>query len=283
MVTFQDSSDLYPVTAGVPQGAIWSPPLFNLYIRQLPTVVKHSLIVGYADDHTLLRVISDKSDRLIAALQLNDDLEAISQFGKVWQIKFAPNKTFSVLISLKRDLLCSHPSLIMDDTIIPKVHSIKVLGFTFDSLLTWEPHITDILSRARQRAGQLYRCHSLLTNQGMTNIYKSWICPILEYGSILYSGAAATHLNRLDYLQSRIEQTCSFVFHPLLSRRNAAIVGLVCCLLVVGTYRLIAHSFVMLISFLVDLINFTLGIQLSIYVLLIPAILEHWTDLEEVG
>ena len=57
VVTFQDSSDLYPVTAGVPQGAIWSPPLFNLYIRQLPTVVKHSLIVGYADDHTLINLI----------------------------------------------------------------------------------------------------------------------------------------------------------------------------------------------------------------------------------
>ena len=52
---------------------------------------------------------------------------------------------------------------------------------------------------------------------------------------------------------------------------------------VVGTYRLVAHSFVMLISFLVDLIDFTLGIQLSIYVLLIPAILEHLIDLEEVG
>ena len=58
----------------------------------------------------------------------------------------------------------------MNDIIIPEVNSIKVLGFTFDSLLTWEPHITDILSRARQRAGQLYRCRSLLTNQDMTNI-----------------------------------------------------------------------------------------------------------------
>ena len=61
----------------------------------------------------------------------------------------------------------------MDDTIISEVNSIKVLGFTFDSLLTWEPHITDILSRARQRAGQFYHCRSLLTNQDMTNIYKS--------------------------------------------------------------------------------------------------------------
>ena len=85
VVTPLESSDLYPVTAGVPQGAIWSPTLFNLYIHLLPTLVKHSLIVGYADDHTLLKIIPDKSDRVTAASQLNEDLEAISQFGKIWK------------------------------------------------------------------------------------------------------------------------------------------------------------------------------------------------------
>ena len=119
-------------------------------------MVKHSLIVGYADDHTLLKIIPDKSDRVTAASQLNEDLEAISQFGKIWQIRFAPNKTFSLLISLKRDLLPNpHPPLTMDDTIIPESNSIKVLGFKFDSLLTWEPQIIDILGHARQRTGQL--------------------------------------------------------------------------------------------------------------------------------
>ena len=76
-----DSSELCPVTAGVPQGAIWSPPLFNLYIRQLPTVLKHSLIVGYVDDHSLLKIIADKSDRITAASDLNCDLTALYHFG----------------------------------------------------------------------------------------------------------------------------------------------------------------------------------------------------------
>ena len=190
------------------------------------------MIVGYADDHTLLKIIPDKSDCVTAASQLNEDLEAISQFGKIWQIRFAPNETFSLLISLKRDLLPNpHPPLTMDGTIIPESNSIKVLGFKFDSLLTWEPQIIDILGRARQRAGQLYRCHSFLTKQDMSTIYKSWIRPTLEYGNILYSGAASTYLRRLDDLQSRIEWSCSFVFQPLSHRRNAAIMGLVCRLL----------------------------------------------------
>ena len=46
--------------------------------------MKHSLIVGYADDHTLLKIIPDKSksECVTAASQLND-LEEISQFGKL--------------------------------------------------------------------------------------------------------------------------------------------------------------------------------------------------------
>jgi len=46
---------------------------------------------------------------------------------------------------------------------------------------------------------------------------------------------------------------------------------------------LIVHSFVILISFLVDLIDFIHGIQLSICVLLIPVISGYWIDLDAVG
>ena len=81
------------------------------YIRLLPTVVEHCMIVGYADDHTLLKIIPDKSDRFTATSQMNEDLRALSQFGKTWCIRFAPAKTSSLLISLKHDLL--HPPLFM--------------------------------------------------------------------------------------------------------------------------------------------------------------------------
>ena len=79
--------------------------------------------MGYADDHTLLKIIPGKSDHVTAASQMNEDLQAISQFGKIWHIKFAPAKTFSLLISLKHDLL--HPPLIMDDIVIPETSPIK--------------------------------------------------------------------------------------------------------------------------------------------------------------
>ena len=89
----------------------------------------------------------------------------------------------------------------------------------------------NILNRGKQRASQLYCCCSLLTSQDLSLMYKSWIRPALEYGNILYAGAAFTHLQRLDRLQSRIEQTCCSHFQSLFHRRNASIIGLVCRLL----------------------------------------------------
>ena len=78
---------------------------------------------------------------------------------------------------------------------------------------------------------RLYRCRSLLTSQDISLIYRSWIHPVLEYGNILYTGAASGHLQRLDHLQNRIQQTCCSTFQSLSHRRNAAIIGLICRLL----------------------------------------------------
>ena len=60
----------------------------------------------------------------------------------------------------------------------------------------------------------------------MYTIYKSWIRPAIEYGSILYSGAASTHLHRLDNLQSCIEGSCSFVFSTTLSQSKCCNYGI---------------------------------------------------------
>ena len=68
-----------------------------------------------------------------------------------------------------------HPPLVMDDIIISESNSIKVIRFKMDSLLTWEPQIIDILGQAKQRAGQLYHCHSFLTKQGICTTNISWI------------------------------------------------------------------------------------------------------------
>jgi len=126
-----------------------------------------------------------KTNRGIAADHLNADLTALHEYGKPWNIIFAPAKTSSLIISLKSGI-SEHPPLFLNDIQIPKVTSVRVLGFTFDSLFTWQKHIDNVLKRGRQRLGQVYHCHSLfechdITLQILDAPYVGvWLCFVLR-------------------------------------------------------------------------------------------------------
>ena len=243
VATIEEQSSVLAVLAGVLQGAIWSPLLFNIYIRFLPSVVNFTSVMGYADDHTLLKVIPVKSDRLKAADEINTDLMTLSQFGKQWFMNFAPLKTKSLLISLKRDTM-DHPPLFLNNCQIAEVSSLKILSFMFDSSFTCGPHVDMIVSRAKQQMSQLCYLSSFLDPAGLSVMYKSFICSCLEYGHLLYFVAAKSHLERLDTLQHRAAGICHDTFPSLESRRCAAGIGLTCRLLDGGNLQSFRPHFV---------------------------------------
>ena len=96
---------------GVPQGGVWSPLLFNLYVRHLPSQLGSCLLVSYADDSTLLKVIPTKDLRLSAAAEINADLSRIAVWGKSYHIEFEPSKSATICVSLKHDVE-EHPPLL---------------------------------------------------------------------------------------------------------------------------------------------------------------------------
>ena len=118
-------------------------------------------------------------------------------------------------------------------------------------------------------------CRSLLTSQDLSLMYKSWIRPTLEYGSILYAGAASTHLQWLDYLQSLIEQPVVHTFnHYFTAVMHRLLDWSVISLLVRGevVYRITAHYFVVLRILVASLPVCMPGILLRICALLIQLI-----------
>ena len=54
--------------------------LFNLYVCHLPSQPSSCLLVSYADDSTLLKVIPTKDLRLSAAVEINADLCSITNW-----------------------------------------------------------------------------------------------------------------------------------------------------------------------------------------------------------
>ena len=132
----QDSS-LYLITAGVLQGGVWSPVLFNLYVRHLPSQLKSCLLVSYVDDSTLLKVIPTKDLRLSVAIEINADLCGIADWGRRWHIEFKSLESNALCVSLKHDVE-EHPPLFMNGVLIKESKVLSILGFHFDSRLTWD-------------------------------------------------------------------------------------------------------------------------------------------------
>ena len=55
------------------EGGVWSPILFNLYVRHLAQQVLHCDLFKYADDSSLIKVIDRKEDRIPSAEEMIAD------------------------------------------------------------------------------------------------------------------------------------------------------------------------------------------------------------------
>ena len=224
------TSSQLPFTAGVPQGGIWSPLLFNLYIRHLPDQVLHCDLFQYADDSSLMKVIPSKDDRTAAADELNADLDRIYSWGQTWNINFEPAKCRTLCVSLKRDVDL-HPPLFMATLPIDEVDVLKILGIYFDRKLLWSHMIDQLVIRCRQRLGALYRIRDYLGQNGIVTAFRLFVRPVCEYGNVIFMGASVTHLRKLDSVQQAAERMCQVTFPLLSSRRKASAIGLLCKLL----------------------------------------------------
>ena len=93
------SSQEYPVNVGVPQGSIFGPTLFLLYINDVPDDVIYDIAI-YADDTTLYSKSDQASDlwqQLELASELESDLWVTVDLGKKWLVDFVAEKTRLVL------------------------------------------------------------------------------------------------------------------------------------------------------------------------------------------
>ena len=191
------------VVSGVPQGSVLGPLLFLLYTSDLSDALEN-VLVGYADDSTLIATVPRPSDRISVVSSLNRDLIRIGEWCSAWGMLVNPSKTKAMVISRSRTIAPPYPDLVLNGTVIDMVKELRVLGVVLDSKLTFESHVRCVAAAASRKLGILRKTIGLYRLPILAaRCFWSFLLPVLEYCSAVWMSAAATHLHLLDRVVAR--------------------------------------------------------------------------------
>ena len=193
-----------PVQSGVPEGSILGPLLFACYVADIPQHIKTSCIT-YADDVKLYHRVSCQDD--ITLLQA--DLDRLLQWSNTWRLRLNPAKCKSITFTLRTSPLVS--SYTLDGHRLECCDTIRDLGVVLDTKLTFAHHVDATMAKANRMLGLLMRSmqtsnvprQARFDHKAVMCAFNAHVRSVLQYASVIWSGAAVTHLARLERLQHR--------------------------------------------------------------------------------
>ena len=86
----------------------------------------------------------------------------------------------------------------MDGSVLEEKSSFKMLGLTFSSKLNWGSYIMSITKTASKKTGALIHSMTFLSPEVALYLYKSTICPCMEYCCHIWAGAPSCYLELLE-------------------------------------------------------------------------------------
>jgi hypothetical protein len=172
-----DRSMLYNINIGTVQGSILGPVLFSLFISP---VFELQNIVAYADD-TYTLTSSRSKENLVTNIGVA--LTAVSLWFQSSGLKVNEEKT-ELAIFYKDN--CNPEDALMNGTIIRTKGTIKVLGITMDTTLTWNEHISNAVSNVQSKIHAVRMIQRFFLTDEILQLLKAYCYPSLYYASSVW-------------------------------------------------------------------------------------------------
>ena len=188
-----------PVNAGVPQGSRLGPLLFLVYTNDLVNNLECKPFM-FADDTTLLAIANNTFE---TTNMLSRDLTKISNWAHIWKLTFNPSKSKDVIFS--RHPITQSPShpVIMDLTIIDRVHIHKHLGIFLTSDLSWDKQISHITKKINLKLSIISSVKGL-SRHCLDVLSKLHVKSTIDYGLTVFGPCLnQTQIHKLDRLLYR--------------------------------------------------------------------------------
>jgi Reverse transcriptase (RNA-dependent DNA polymerase) len=192
------------IPAGVPQGSVLSPSLYNIFNSDIPNH-DETESAFYADD-TAIFSSATYGETITDSLQEHTD-SLINFFGD-WKIKINPSKTEAIFFTRRRALrFLPDTQLNVNGSSVPWSSKVKYLGLILDKKLLFKNHIENILHKNSKLIKIYYpfiNRKSRLNKTVKLTLFKTIFRAAMLYASPAWTGCAASHKRRLQTAQNKV-------------------------------------------------------------------------------
>lgn len=186
------------ITSGVPQGSNLGPLLFSIFFNDVSYTLEPQCRMFYADDLKIYSVIRQHSD----TSTLQRKLDNFQDWCDRNRMKLSLDKCNIITFTFRKNPIVFNYCL--GEHSLERVNQVCDLGVLLDTKLSYNDHMTSIISRANRQLGFIFRvCKSFSDPYCFRSLYFSLVRSILEFSSIVWSPAYSCWIDRIEAVQRR--------------------------------------------------------------------------------
>ncbi|XP_075167476.1 uncharacterized protein LOC142239568 [Haematobia irritans] len=192
------SSNAYTATSGIPQGSIIGPLLFILFVNDVPSLLKYSRMLLFADDWKIYSRVNSFMD----TLRLQSDLDAVSLWCSENGLPINVSKCCKVSFSKSNNIICS--DYFVNSCTVKCSIEVFDLGVFFDYKFSFISHLDYIVPKAYALLAFIKRsCKDFNDPYTVKLVYSSIVRSRLEYACIIWNPYMIKYSNRIEQIQRR--------------------------------------------------------------------------------
>ena len=191
-------SKFLTILAGIPQGSILGPILFNIFINDFYYFMENSSLHGFADDHSI-SVVSKTIESLQITLNSETDI-AINWLTSNSMIA-NPTKFQAIVLSKSNDNIIA--DFHINDKVIKSTDCVVLLGVTLDDRLKFSKHIGNICRKAGGQLNALFRLSKYLSSESKKLAVNSFIHSNFNYCPLVWHFSSFDSNKKLENIYKR--------------------------------------------------------------------------------
>jgi hypothetical protein len=196
---------------GVAQGSVLGPLLYTLYVAPIASIIASFNVnhVQYADD-TQLYIALDCSS---APTTVDSCFQAVQYWFTLNGLSLNPDKSEAVVIGTgaRQRAEGAINAMQLGDTSIPVSGSVKSLGVTIDSTLSFDEHVDSVCKSAYHHIRALRHIRKCISDDDAKQIAVSMVSARLDYCNSLIYGTSQSNIAKLQRIHNTLARivTCT--------------------------------------------------------------------------